>query len=170
MKGKRKGINLVLTTMLMLGILGSAALAQEGSIKSVALSMMLPGGGTIICVEARYEIVLNPSLTLDADGRLGLATGGIDIFGGQLGIRKYLTPTAPEGLWIGGFGSVDFWTLTIIPEWLEWSGMIFGLGAEGGYKYFFTPELSVEPFVRVGLYTAGLGLALTVGASLGYVF
>ncbi len=41
---------------------------------------------------------------------------------------------------------------------------------EGGYKHFFTPNLSVEPFAQVGYCTAGVRFAFTFGANVGYSF
>jgi len=163
---KRKGIYLALVTMLILGIVGSTALAQESSF-SGGLSLLLPGDGTIMYLDGGYERVLNSGLALHGEAGLGLQSG-VTIIRGLLGVKKYLNPTAPEGLWVGGFGSLDYWSDTIPGG--SWSGTFSGFGAEGGYKHFFTPQLSVEPFARVGFYTGGMGLALILGAGVGYAF
>ena len=163
---KKKGIYLVLVMMLILGILGSTTLAQE-SVFNGGLSLLLPGDGTIMYLDGGYERVLNSGLALHGEAGLGLQSGAT-ILRGLLGVKKYLNPTAPEGLWVGGFGSLNYWSDTI-PGW-SWSGTFFGFGAQGGYKRFFGPNLSVEPFARVGFYTGGVGLALIFGAGVGYAF
>ena len=167
---KRKGICLALATVLMLGVLGSAAVAQERpeSIFSGNLSLLLVAGVTLVYLDGGYERVLSPGLTLHGAAGLGF-DGGATIVRGLLGVKKYLSPTAPEGLWLGGFGSLDYWSITI-PGWVTGSGTFSGFGAEGGYKLFLAPNVSVEPFARLGFYTSGGGIGLAFGASVGYAF
>ncbi len=165
---KKKGVCLGLVVMLVLGILGGAALAQgrPQTVFSGGLSMMLPGGGTITYLDAGYERALSSGLAFHGEAGLGLESG-VTILRGLLGIKKYLGSTPSEGLWIGGYGSLDYWSITV-PGWFSWSGTFFGVGAEGGYKYSFTPKLSVEPFGRIGFYTGGIGLAFVLGANIAY--
>ncbi len=168
---KKKGICLVLAMMLILGIVGSTALAanRPQSVFSGGLSMWWwPGAGSINHLDVGYERALNSDLAFHGKGSLGLVSGATNLEG-LLGIKKYLGSTAPEGLWIGGFGSISYWSIPV--GWLGTiTGSIFGFGAEGGYRYFFTPNLSVEPFAQVGYYTLGLGFAFTFGANVGYSF
>lgn len=168
---KKKGICLVLAVMLVLGIFGGAALAQQRpeSVTGAGLSMwFLPGAGSITYLDADYERAFNADFSFHGKVSLGLQSG-VTIIRGLLGIKKYLNSTGPEGLWIGGYGSLDYWSFTI-PGWYSWSGTFFGFGAEGGYRHFFTPNLSIEPFAQVGYYTGGLGVAFTLGANVGYTF
>lgn len=165
---KKKGICLILAIMLILGMAGSTVLAEQrpGSVFSGSFSMLLPGGGSITYFGADYERTLSSGLTVHGEASLSsetLVTG----LRGLLGIKKYLKPTAPEGLWIGGFASMDYWSMSFLGIKIA-SGTFFGFGAEAGYKYFFTPNLSVEPFVRVGYYTGDRGFALSLGAGIGY--
>ena len=168
---KKKGICLVLAMMLILVMVGSTALAanRPQSVFSGGLSMwFVPGAGSITYLDADYERSFNPDFSFHGKASFGLESG-ITIIRGSLGIKKYLSSTGPEGLWIGGYGSLDYWSITV-PGWFTASATFYGFGAEGGYRYFFTPNLSVEPFAQVGFYTGGLGLAFTFGANVGYGF
>ena len=168
---KKKGICLVLAMMLILGMVGSTALAGQraGSVVSGGLSMWYwPGAGSVTSIDVGYEKVLNSGVALHGKGSLGLVSGATNL-GGLVGVKKYLGPAAPEGLWIGGFGSISYWSIPL--GWLGTiTGNIFGFGAEAGYRYSFTPNLSIEPFAQAGYYTAGVGFAFTFGANLGYAF
>lgn len=168
---KKKGICLVLAMMLILGVVGSTGLAanRPQSVFSGGLSVWYwPGEGSITSIDVGYEKTLNAGLALHGKGSLGLESG-VTILGGLVGVKKYLGSTAPEGLWIGCFASLSNWSVP-----LGWGLMIsenlFGFGAEGGYRYFFTPNLSVEPFAQAGYYTGGVGFAFTFGANAGYSF
>ncbi len=166
---KKKGICLVLVMMLILGVVGSTALAgnRPQNIFSGGLSMWYwPGEGSITYIDLGYEKALNAGFALHGKGSLGLESG-VTILGGLVGVKKYLGPTAPEGLWIGGFASVSDFSAPL-GEGLRISANVFGFGAEAGYRYSFTPNLSVEPFARAGYYTSGVGFALSLGASIGY--
>jgi len=127
-----------------------------------------PGLGSINYLDADYERAFNDDFSFHGKASLGLE-GGVTIIRGLLGIKKYLSSTGPEGLWIGGYASLDYWSITV-PGWFTASATFYGIGAEGGYRYFFTPNLSVEPFAQVGYYTGGLGLAFAFGANVGYAF
>ncbi len=167
---KKKRICLVLAMMLILGMVGSTALAgnRPQSVFSGSFSTMLAGGETITYFGAGYERTLSSGLTVHGEAGLG-SESIVTRFRGLLGIKEYLRPMAPQGLWIGGFASMDYWSITF-PGSDFHSGFFFGFGVEAGYKYFFTPNLSVEPFVRAGHYTGSgdQGFALSLGASIGY--
>jgi len=168
---KKKGICLILAVMLVLGILGGAALAQgrPQSVFSAGLSIWYwPGEVSVTSIDVGYEKALSSGLALHGKGSLGLRSG-VTILSGLVGIKKYLEPTAPKGLWIGGFASLSNWSAPV-GGGLMISQNVFGFGAEGGYRYFFTPNLSVEPFAQAGYYTAGVGFAFTFGANVGYSF
>lgn len=165
---KKKGICLVLAIMLILGVVGSTGLAanRPQSVFSGGFSMLLPEGETITYFGAGYERTLGSGLTVHGEVSRG-SESIVTTYRGLLGIRKYLKPTAPEGLWIGGFASMDYWSIIFLGLKLD-SGTFFGFGAEAGYKYFFTPNLSVEPFARAAYYTGDRGFVLSLGASIGY--
>lgn len=168
---KKKGICLVLVMMLILGVVGSTALAanRPQSVFSGGLSMWYwPGEGSITYIDLGYEKALNAGFALHGKGSLGLESG-VTILGGLVGVKKYLGPTAPEGLWIGGFASVSDFSAPL-GEGLRISANVFGFGAQAGYRYSFTPNLSIEPFAQVGYYTAEVGFASTFGANVGYAF
>ncbi len=168
---KKKGICLVLVMMLILGVMGSTALAanRPQSVFSGGLSIWYwPGDGSITYIDLGYEKALNAGLSLHAKGSMGLESG-VTILGGLVGVKKYLAPTAPEGLWIGGFASVSNFSAPF-GGGLRISENVFGFGAEAGYRYSFTPNLSIEPFIQVGYYTAEVGFASTFGANVGYSF
>ena len=168
---KKKGICLVLAMMLIVGMVGSTALAanRPQSVFSGGLSMWYwPGEGSITSIDVGYEKTLNAGFALHGKGSLGLESG-VTILGGLVGVKKYLGPTAPEGLWIGCFASISNWSVPL--GWgLTISENLFGFGAEGGYRYFFTPNFSIEPFAQAGYYTGGVGFAFTFGANVGYSF
>ncbi len=168
---KKKGICLVLAMMLILGVVGSTGLAanRPQSVFSGGLSVWYwPGEGSITSIDIGYEKTLNAGFALHGKGSLGLESG-VTILGGLVGVKKYLGPTAPEGLWIGGFASMTDFSAPL-GGGLRISANVFGFGAEGGYRYFFTPNLSVEPFAQAGYYTAEVGFAFTLGVNLGYTF
>ncbi|TEU04014.1 hypothetical protein E3I16_00085 [Candidatus Aerophobetes bacterium] len=166
---KKKGICLVLVMMLILVMVGSTALAanRPQTVFSGGLSIWYwPGEGSITSIDVGYEKTLNAGFALHGKGSLGLESG-VTILGGLVGVKKYLGPTAPQGLWIGGFASMDYWSVSFFGIEIL-SGTFFGFGAEAGYKYFFTPNLSVEPFARAAYYTGDRGFVLSLGASIGY--
>ena len=168
---KKKGICLVLVMMLILVMMGSTALAanRPQTVFSGGLSIWYwPGEGSITSIDVAYEKTLNAGFALHGKGSLGLESG-VTILGGLVGVKKYLRPTAPQGLWIGGFASLSNFSAPL-GGGLRISANVFGFGAEGGYRYFFTPNLSVEPFAQVGYYTAEVGFAFTFGANVGYSF
>lgn len=104
---KKKGICLVLAMMLILGMLGSTALAgnRPGSVISTNVRMDF---NRFINVE--YEKVVSSGLSLYAAPFMGLGLGFTDI-GTFAGGKYYLQGTAPEGLWIGGFGFIEYWSI-----------------------------------------------------------
>ena len=110
---KKKGICLVLVMMLILVMVGSTALAanRPQSVFSGGLSIWYwPGEGSITSIDVGYEKALSSGLALHGKGSLGLESG-VTILGGLVGVKKYLGPTAPQGLWIGGFASLSNWSV-----------------------------------------------------------
>ena len=163
---KGKGVCLILAMMLVLGMMGTTALATNRlpNIFSGGFSMRYwPGSDSITSIEIDYERALNTGLSLHAKGRLALLSGVTNL-GALVGVKKYLEATAPEGLWIGAFGTFSHFSGSGDYE------TTFGGGAEAGYRYFFSPIISIEPYAQLGYYTAAVGFAFTFGANLGYSF
>jgi len=150
------GICLVLVMMLILGMVGSTALAGQrpGSIISTDVRMDF---NRLINVE--YEKVISSKLGLYAAPYMGLGLGFTSM-GATAGGKYYLQGTAPEGLWIGGFGFVEYVSI------LGFSVTVFGGGANAGYKYFITDRFTVEG--NAGLaYVVGFGFTTVYGINIG---
>ena len=152
MKSRRKGICLVLVMMLILGMAGSTALAGErpGSVISTEVFDDLNG-----FINVEYEKVISSGLSLYAAPMIGLGLGYTQV-GATAGAKYYLQGTAPEGLWIGGFGLFTYASI------LGFSVTGFGGGANVGYKYFITDRFTVEGkvglayvYARIGPFGAG---------------
>jgi hypothetical protein len=153
---KKKGICLVLAMMLILGMVGSTALAgnRPGSVISTEVFSDLDR-----FINVEYEKVLNPGMSLYAVPYFGVGLGFTDM-GVVAGIKKYLKPTAPEGLWIGGFGAFNYFSI-----W-GFSGTIFSAGANAGYKYFITDKFTIEGSAGLA-YIVGLGFTTVYGINIG---
>lgn len=153
---KKKGICLVLVMMLILGMVGSTALAAQraGTVISTEIRSDL---NKIVNVELERRI--NDSLSLYVAPYTGLGLG-ISLVGARAGGKYYLQGSAPEGLWIGGFGVVDYASL------LWFSETTFGGGANAGYKYFITDRLTLEGNAGF-VYVVGPGFELTWGVNVG---
>ena len=154
---KKKGICLVLVMMLILGMVGSTALAanRPGSVISTELRRDF---SRLINVE--YEKVISSRLSLYAAPYMGLGLGFTSM-GAMAGGKYYLQGTAPEGLWIGGFGFVEYVSV------FGFSVTLFGGGANAGYKYFITDKFTVEG--NAGLaYVVGFGFTTVYGINVGY--
>ena len=154
---RKKVICLVLVMMLMLGIMGSTALASGHRPKSVISTNVVFDIYRIINVQ--YERVISSNMSLYAVPYLGLGFG-VTTMGIQAGGKYYLQGTAPEGLWIGGFGMV---TYASIPGA---SIASFAVAGNAGYKLFLSSILTVEANVGYG-YAFGSGGSLTWGANIG---
>jgi len=149
---KKKGICLVLAVMLVLGIFGGAALAQQrpGSVISTEVFDDLKG-----FINVEYEKVISSVLSLYAAPWVGLGLGSTSM-GAMAGGKYYLQGTAPEGLWIGGFGTFSYSS----------SSTSFGGGANAGYKYFITDRFTVEGKASLA-YVVGGGFGLELGVNIG---
>ena len=153
---KKKGICLVLAMMLILGVVGSTALAanRPGSVISTDLRMDFDR-----LINVQYEKALSPTLSLYAAPFMGLGLG-LTLVGAFAGGKYYLQGTAPEGLWVGGFGLIEYASI------FGFSDTAFGGGANAGYKYFITDKFTVEG--NAGLvYVVGAGFDLIWGVNLG---
>ena len=153
---KRKGVCLVLVMMLMLGVVGSTAVAanRPGSVVSTDVRMDLDK-----FINLEYEKVMSSRLSLYVKPFIGLGLGFTDM-GAMAGAKYYLQGTAPEGLWIGGFGFVEYCSL------IGFSETVFGGAANAGYKYFITDKFTVES--NAGLINvSGGGFQLTWGINVG---
>jgi len=143
---KKKGICLVLVMMLVLGILGGAALAGQraGSVISTDVRMDLNK-----FVNLEYEKVISSNLSLYVKPFIGLGLGFTDM-GAMAGAKYYLQGTAPEGLWIGGFGLIEYTSI------FGFSDTAFGAGANAGYKYFITDKFTVEGNAGLAYVSGGV--------------
>ncbi len=169
---KKKWISLVLVMMLILGVVGSTALAQQrpGSVISTN-----PIGLLLAVINVEYEKVLNPGMSLYAAPML-MIRSGITAFGGRAGVKKYFRPTAPEGFWLGGFGNFAYVSAGTVA-----SAASFGGGANVGYKHFFTDNFIIEGSLGLAYiymsasvfgytYAAGGTLGVTGSIGVGYAF
>ena len=164
---KKKGIYLVLAMMLILGMVGSTALAanRPGSVISTNVPQLFQGG-----INLQYERVLSPGMSFYVSPAIALTTGGTG-FGATAGIKKYITPTAPEGLWLGGFGNFAYVSALGI------SVTVFGGGANVGYKYFLTDRFTLEgsiglayEYLSLGIFGGAGAFGMTYSANVGYAF
>ena len=153
---KKKGICLVLVMMLILGMAGSTALAGQrpGTVISTDVRMDL---NRLVNVE--YERAISSALSLYAAPYMGLGLG-FSVMGARAGGKYYLQGTAPEGLWVGGFGAFEYISI------FGFSDTLFGAGANAGYKYFITDRFTVEGNAGVA-YWVGFGFGLTWGINVG---
>jgi len=169
---KKKGICLVLAMMLILGVVGTTALAKNrpGSVVSTNVIGLAQG-----VINLEYEKVLNPGMSLYVSPRL-LIGGGLTGFGMIAGIKKYLNSTAPEGLWFGGHGNFAYVSAGTIV-----SATGFGGGANAGYKYFLTDNFIIEGSLGLAYiymsasvlgytYAAGGTFGVTGSIGVGYAF
>ena len=166
-KMKKKGICLVLAMMLILGVVGSTALAanRPASVVSTEVIALVQGG-----INLEYEKVLNPGMSLYAAPTVS-SGGGVTGLGVVAGIKKYFKPTAPEGFWLGGFGNFGY----IFGFGI--SVTVFGGGANVGYKYFLTDRFTLEGSVGLAYEYLSLGIlggagvfGTTYGVNIGYAF
>ena len=154
---RKKVICLVLVMMLMLGIMGSTALAAGHRPGSVISTEVFDDLQRFINVE--YERVISSNMSLYTVPYLGLGLG-LTAMGAQAGGKYYLQGTAPEGLWIGALGEILYMSVPGA------SAIVFTVGANVGYKYFITDMFTVE--ARGGLeYAFGLGLLPSFGINVG---
>ena len=162
---KKKGICLALAMMLILGMVGSTALAgnRPGSVVSTNVFQLFQGG-----INLQYERVLNPGMSFYAAPSVSFGGGAVG-FGATVGIKKYLSPTAPEGLWFGGFGSFAYVSALGI------SATVFGGGANIGYKYFLTDRFTLEgsigaayEYLSLGVFGGGGAFGVTYAVNAGF--
>ncbi|TET43643.1 hypothetical protein E3J59_06055 [Candidatus Aerophobetes bacterium] len=129
---------------------------------------------------AEYEKVWKPNMSLIGQGLFSFRSSGNwkwSIFGGGVGIKRYLNPTAPEKLWFGGnvnlqYVSAEYWGG-------KDSSIFLGLTGLAGYKWIFG-QFTVEPSVGLGISIGSLsiggesvplaGVGPAVGFNLGYAF
>ena len=153
---RKKVICLVLVMMLILGTMGSTALAaghRPGNVISTDIWLDI---NRVINVE--YERRINSAMSLYVSPFI--VPIGITLLGTKVGTKVYFLGTAPEGLWIGAFGMV---TYASIPGA---SAASFAVAGNAGYKLFLSSILTVEANVGYGYSFGGSG-ALTWGAHVG---
>ncbi len=162
---KKKGICVILVMMLVLGMVGSTALAgnRPQSVVSTSVIQLFQGG-----INLQYERVLNPGMSFYATPSVSLGGGAIG-FGATVGIKKYFGPTAPEGFWFGGFGNFAYVSALGI------SATVFGGGANVGYKYFITDRFTLEgsigaayEYLSLGVLGGAGGFGVIYAVNVGY--
>ncbi len=184
MRGKRRmakaGAILVIFILLTGGIqIVSAQEARaEGEFGSVISAN--PIGLLFGIANAQYEKVWKSNMSLIGQALFGFRTSGRwrwSIFGGGVGIKRYLHPTAPGELWFGGNASLQY---VSAEYWGDKDSSIFlGLTGLAGYKWIFG-QFTVEPSLGLGISIGSLsirgksvpfaGLGAAVGFNLGYAF
>ena len=153
---RKKVICLVLVMMLILGTMGSTALASGHRPKSVISTDIWYDINRVINLE--YERSVNRAMSLYVAPFV--APVGITILGTKVGTKIYFLGTAPEGLSVGALGEILYKSVPGAPE------TVFTVGANIGYKYFITDMFTVE--ARGGLeYAFGLGLLPSLGINVG---
>lgn len=170
---KKKGICLVLAMMLILGMVGSTALAanRPQSVVSTSVIQLFQGG-----INLQYERVVSPVMSFYVSPAITLATGATG-FGATAGIKKYFSPTAPEGFWFGGHGNFAY----VSAGGGIASGTAYGGGANVGYKYFLTDNFIIEgslglAYIYMSIsvfgypYAAGGTFGTTGSIRVGYAF
>ena len=155
---KKKVICLVLVMMLILGTMGSTALASTHRPKSVISTSVWLDINRFINLE--YERKINPAMSLYVAPFIGIARP--TWVGARAGGKYYFLGTAPEGLWIGAFGTVSYKS---IPGFSE---INFGGAANAGYKLFITDIFTVEAnvgldYILVGGFNVVWGVNVGIG-------
>ena len=153
---RKKIICLVLVMMLILGTMGSTALAAGHRPGNVISTDVWWDINTIFNLE--YERRVNRAMSLYVNPFF--VPIGITLLGTKVGTKIYFLGTAPEGLWIGGFGMVTYASV------LGASAVSFAIAGNAGYKLFLSSILTVEANVGYG-YTFGGSGSLTWGAHIG---
>lgn len=123
-------------------------------------------------IDLSYERVLSPgwSIVIDPRFMFGEASG----IGVIAGIRRYISPTAPKGFFIGGSGVLASVSVGLV------SGRAYGFGGDIGYKWILQNGFAIEAglglkFVSTTVsflwysYT-GSGIVATYLFGLGYAF
>ncbi len=172
---KKKGICLVLAMMLILGVVGSTALAGNRPQNVVSTSDIGLVLGSINLVE--YERAINSGISFYVAPGLGFVRINslrANIFGAMAGIKKYFGGTALGGLWFGGYGGFFRTTVSLKIFGVTFSDSlnIFVGGTNVGYKYFITDRFTIEGRLGAMFFTSDelRGFGLTNGVNVGYAF
>jgi len=184
MSGKRgmakAGAILVMFILLIGGtqMVSSQEARAEGEFGSVI--SVNPIGLLLGVANVEYEKVWKPNMSLVGQGLFAFRSSGHwkwSIFGGGVGIKRYLNPTAPEKLWFGGNASLQYVSAEYWGD--KDSSIFFGLTGLAGYKWIFgqfTVEPSIGLLMSIGsLSIAGQSIPISgvggaLGLSLGYAF
>ncbi len=147
----RRKVLLAIVGILILGLAGNSAVAQERPQNVVSINVRQLVRGSI---HLQYERVINPGMSLYVTPILAL--GRDPVFGVSAGIKKYVRDTAPEASWYGASGTLGIGRVMGI------SAISFGAGAFAGYKYFITDRFTIE--VIAGLeYSVAMAGGISVG-------
>lgn len=90
------------------------------------------------------------------------------VFGGKVGLRRYLGDRAPKGFWVGVFGEF----LMLVAGWEEYA-FGFGGGADVGYNFLIVEFLAIGGYLELEYfvwppYTGDSGVGY--GVNVGFVF
>lgn len=186
MKGKIKGIWLVLAVVLISGTWGSTAVAEERPKRVVSVT----GTGLVQLYEEKpklgtavfqgglgleYEKVTSPSSGYYVAPAITFSRKMLGVRA-TVGLKNYFKPTAPQGLWWGVYGIFG-----VGADWgteEDWGALvsIVGAGVNMSYKYLLGENLTVEwssgaiYLNRSGKHIDVGGLGPTVAIKLGWTF
>jgi len=182
----RKGMAKVGTVLVMLLLLiggtqvvFSREARAEGEFGNVI--SVNPFGLLLGVANAEYEKVWKPNMSFVGQAVFAFRSSGRwdwTLLGGGVGAKRYLNPTAPEKLWLGGNASVQYVSAEYRGD--SDSSLFFGLAGLVGYKWIFGERFTVEPSLGLLISIGSLsiegesipisGVGGTLGISLGYAF
>lgn len=166
MKWRRSTVFVVLVGILSLLLAGGPGLAQDRPQSVVSTNVIGTMGLSRSFINLEYERAMSPGVSFYVAPGIGFGLG-TTAFGVTAGIKKYFGKPAPEGFWVGGFGTF------LTAGAMGYSATAFGGGANGGYKYFITDRFTVEGRLGGAYYIiSGVGgwFDLAAGLNVGYAF
>ena len=191
-KGAMAKAGTIMAIFLLLTAATQMISGQEGRAQSEFVSIISgnPIALPFSILEAEYEKVWTPNMSLV--GRVAFASQTRERywgdcrsarFGGSVGIKRYLTPTAPEKSWYEVNVGLQYVSVECSGRYVgsvSSRGILFGITGVVGYKWVFG-RLTVEPTLgmsissslyvqRVGETFTIKGLGSGIGVRLGYIF
>ncbi len=180
-RGMAKAGAILVIFLLLIGatqiLSAQEARAEEGFGSVISVN---PFGLLFGIANAEYEKVWKPNMSLVGQALFSFGSSGRwewSTFGGGVGIKRYLNPSAPEKLWFGGNASLQYISAEYWGD--RGSGVFFGLMGLAGYKWIFG-QFTVEPsfglLISIGSLSIGgrsypgAGMGAGVGLGLGYAF
>jgi len=154
---------------------------SEGSPDFKRVVSVNPLGLVLGVGNVSYEWVIKPDFSGVGNLSFSFAKSGgwnWSAFGGGGGVKKYLKPEAPQGLWYGGEGGLLIYSAEYLG--IRSSSTFISLGGLVGYKWIVKEGFTIEP--QGGLYLSlgsleilGEGMPLGaispgIGLNIGYAF